>query len=65
MKSRTEKPTYRASALAVLLTLLMSQGAVAAPFARGSIAGKIFDKATQELLENVVKDCDVDPAAMV
>ena len=54
MKSfRTEKPTSRASALAVLLTLLMSQGAVAAPFARGSIAGKIFDKATQELLENV------------
>ena len=54
MKSlRTEKDSFRRGALAVLLTLLMSQGALAASFARGSIAGKIFDKTTQELLEDV------------
>ncbi len=54
MKSlRAEKRTCRRGALAVLLTLLMSQGAVAASLARGTIAGKIFDKTTQELLEDV------------
>ena len=54
MKSlRVEKRAYRGGAMAVLFTLFLSDGGAAASLARGSIAGKIFDKRTQELLEDV------------